>query len=386
MEFTIVKAKLPLFLKCQKELPPNSYQPYKQSYRVQMNWERLILFGSDAQIRHFDRLRQIYIQKLLKKHTRRFYKCTIDYIGSHSPKSDIDIELYCSSHLELVHHSILQDHSSKYPHISLNELYDINLYSTIYHYLNPQCTTTKKLLLSCYPKQTSNKRQRQWSFVRIVESLMELSPSSRKRILDSFPSSLQSLYKDTTTLLVDIRKKYKNHTQMDYMLYYIGLLKHRTEPPETIAEAFSMASWGEIETYRSIGAILHIVEEIPKLQPSLYYDSIYDNLGFIYDIMCRKTLCFKEQTIYHFVRSTKYMGRILNAMASIHSNINIQCLQSMANAINQKRKAMIPMDQLTSNVEELLNELNVKNFSQIDFLIQFTHFIQSHLPKDPFYS
>ena len=386
MEFTIVKAKLPLFLKCQQELPPNSYQPYKNSYKLQMTWERLMLFGSDAQIRHFDRLRQIYIQHLLKKHTRSFDKCTIQYIGSHSPKSDIDIELYCPNHLESIHQSIQQDHKSKYPHVSLNELYDINLYSTIYHYLDPMCTTTKKLLLSCYPKQTSTKRQRQWSFVRMVESLMELPSSSRKRILDSFPSSLQHLYNDAKELLGDVRKKYKNQTQLNYMIVYVGMLQRRMDSPESIAEAFSMASWGEIDTYRSIGAILHIVEEIPKLQPSLYYDSIYDNLGFIYDLMCRKSLCFKEQTTYHFVRATKYMGRILNALESIHKDPTMKPLQQLTKQINQKRKAMVPIQELTNDVKELLGLLHVSGFSQTDFLIQFTHFIQSHLPKDPFYS
>ena len=316
MEFTIVKAKLPLFLKCQQELPPNSYQPYKNSYKLQMTWERLMLFGSDAQIRHFDRLRQIYIQHLLKKHTRSFDKCTIQYIGSHSPKSDIDIELYCPNHLESIHQSIQQDHKSKYPHVSLNELYDINLYSTIYHYLDPMCTTT----------------------------------------------------------------------QLNYMIAYVGMLQRRMDSPESIAEAFSMASWGEIDTYRSIGAILHIVEEIPKLQPSLYYDSIYDNLGFIYDLMCRKSLCFKEQTTYHFVRATKYMGRILNALESIHKDPTMKPLQQLTKQINQKRKAMVPIQELTNDVKELLGLLHVSGFSQIDFLIQFTHFIQSHLPKDPFYS
>lgn len=33
-----------------------------------MNWEKLLLFGSNGQIKKFDKIRQVYVNNLISKH------------------------------------------------------------------------------------------------------------------------------------------------------------------------------------------------------------------------------------------------------------------------------------------------------------------------------
>lgn len=386
MEFKLTRGKEALFRQCQAGIPDSAFRTANGAIYVQMNWERLILFGSDAQIRRFDRFRQAYIQQLLKAHTLPEYECDTRIIGSKSPKSDVDINLYCETNLDAVYRAIHDDHARRYPGQSLSDLFDTNIYSTIYHYINPTCDTTHEILLACYPRRVSNVEQRRWSFVRIAESLGHLAPGQRQRVLDAFPPAYRALYNQSQRQLARARRAYKHHDYGYHVARYHDLLK-QTAPkaaPHDIADAFSVASWGEIDSYRSVGAILHIVEKLPSLPHSLLYDSIYDNIGFIYAILCVKTLCFKQQTLVHFVKVCKYINRITDAIRRmVEPDAVLIAIDQLSETINRKRKEMAAIADLEPHVDRLLGLLGVADHSRVDFLIKWTDFIVKAMPRDP---
>jgi hypothetical protein len=160
---------------------------------------------------------------------------------------------------------------------------------------------------------------------------------------------------------------------------------HPKATPEAIANAFSIASFIEIESYRSVGAYLHIVEKLSNLPKTVLYDSIYDNLGFIYQILLGDHLCLDEQTIVLFVKSCKYIERITSAMLYIVNKPSKPLLRihEQSNQINLKRKQMVSISLLEKEIESLFTKFNIHTLSKVDFLMALTHFIIETLPKDP---
>lgn len=236
--------------------------------------------------------------------------------------------------------------------------------------------------MSCYPSLQANYNQRMWSFMRIVETVDQIN-----NLLTFFPKNYKKLYISTLKLKKKSLQKYEKHDYTYFIKRYYTLLKQKiaNASPSKIANAYSLASFIEKDSYRSIGAILHIVEKVPNISIELLYDSIYDNLGFVYNILYTNSLCLQEQLIIKFIKICKYIYRITDAMILINSNISniVKQIHHISNDINEKRKQMIRPSLLEKDVMDLLALLNISELSKPIFITTFTKFIIDNIPKDP---
>ena len=363
-EFPVSKSKLGAFRQCvvDNHLDTKLFRVHKPSGNVfvKLRWELLVQFGTKTQLRQFDKMRTKYVNDLLHRHCMPFIDCQTKIIGSRSPKSNVDINMTCPKHMEQVLHGIFDEHQKNFPGVSLEELFDTNIYGSVFHFLDERCDADQlqDMTQTCYPRYEPGVRQRMWSFTRIVEMCESyLDRRERKLLLESWPSPYQRLYRVAKSKLMPRVKKATASLSDAEGAYIKAIDTYLTElgkpkpDPHRLSEAFSRSKILEHDTYRSIGAVLHIVEKPRFIRSSSLYDSVYDNLGGVCQCLLKRTLCGTHALDARLIKSAKYVERIHDAVLRIRGSrdaveSDFNELADLSAEINVKRKALVPVEQI----------------------------------------
>ncbi len=373
LEFELRASKRKLFNRC--GLAKEMYRVEGKRVFLLLRWDLLVMFGTNTQLVAWDKYRVKYVQDLLEKHCTPLLECKTRVIGSQSPKSDIDINMTCPKHIEDVLVAIKSDHDSRFKR-SMEDMFDFNVYASVFRYLKDKCEIDR--VAACYPRFKLGMRQRMWSFLRIVEYTNALVPSPlRKMVTARWPEVYRKLYTETKHLYDNLRRR-KLPSYGRAIRQFFNELNRKPQDPQRIAEAFSFSKFLERETYRSVGAVLHIVERHDSMPKSAYYDSIYDNLGFVFEIMLAPALCVQEDLFYaKVVKTAKYIERILDALKRVQTlDAKLLEVEGIAQKINQDRKALVKMEHIP--YPELLKALDAGH-NAIDYIAAVSGMLLSHL-------
>lgn len=382
-EFIIKKTKIKDFETCRAALDSKLYRVDDSGIiHVKLRWELLVLFGTRAQLTSYDKFRVEFVDGLLKEHCSPLLDCATEIIGSRSPKSNIDINMTCVDHMEQVLNGILMAHEKAFPGASMEEVFDVNIYGSVFHYLDSRCSIAGAT--TCYPRYEIGYKQRMWSFLRIVEYCEKLSKVERDTLMKSWPQPYKVLYARTKGLNNRIKRR-REKSYITAITKYLRELKKQHPDPHRIAEKFSMSKVFENDTYRSVGAVLHIVEDKKNMLASSLYDSAYDNMGFIFQVMLKKSLCGQGSIFVKHIKIAKYITRVYDAVSQINAgNVSstFKRLNDHAEKVNAMRKALTPLKDMKADVVAMLEAMNVSEADAITTLASFCKLVFAEVKKD----
>ena len=104
---------------------------------IRFHWQLVVIFATKPQLKAFHSLRKKYVRNLVAKHCDKALDCFAQYIGSDTPKSDVDIDIMCPT-VETVIADIYKEHKSHFKD-SLEEMFDTNLYGAVFRALRKEC-------------------------------------------------------------------------------------------------------------------------------------------------------------------------------------------------------------------------------------------------------
>jgi hypothetical protein len=368
-EFLVAGSKVNEFKRCLGHIDPKlvRFHPERGTYTLKLRWELLVQFGSREQLKRIDAQRVAYIHGLIDKHCKPLIDCHTTIVGSRSPKSNIDINMTCPQHMEEVLHAIFREHKNTFPDASMEEMFDTNIYGSVFQYLDDRrCKDIiSASIQKCYPRFDVGYRQHMWGFLRIVEMCEDyMSKGVRHALVSSWSPKYQKLYADTLALRETLKRR-RNTDYVKAVSMYLKELAKKHPDPHRISERFSASKTLEHDTYRSIGAVLHIVDHRKDLPVSSMYDSCYDNLGFVYQALLKTGLCGPGAIVYRVIKSAKYIERVVDAIQVIFKNapatlsLQIKQLEGIAVEINRMRKALAPMKDMLPLVHRLYAVLGI---------------------------
>lgn len=309
--------------------------------RIPFEWNYVRLFASKEQKIAFNRFRSEYISNVITKPCMVNSSCRIEIAGSPptsvASNADFNIE---GKEVHGVIKDIIDNHF-RYFTKPIDVIFDINIYGTI-------ATIFQKSFRNASSHSSQAvMRQHLWAFVRVSQHL----PLYLKQSILSEEDFLKHI--ECTKMIAklgrtpDIRK---------YLVLVQKYLDHSSMPPnqinfEILAEQFSSSKYYENESYRSVGATLNVVNGQSKLSRNYLIDSLYDNFGFIVEILYDKRKCMipiQERVM----KTCKYIARMCHIVESLDPKRNdVILLKSFAEYLNKKRKKMMT---LTSNDERKL--------------------------------
>lgn len=253
-------------------------------------------------------------------------------------------------------------------------MFDFNVYASVFRYLKDKCEIDR--VAACYPRYELGMRQRMWSFLRIVEFVSVLGPAKKKAVMAGWSQEHRRLYAETKHLYDQLRRR-KLPSYGRAIRRFFDELDKKPQDPHKLAEAFSFSKFLERETYRSVGAVLHIAERHGTMPKSAYYDSIYDNLGFVFEIMLAPALCVQDLFYAKVVKTAKYIERILDALKRVQAlDARLLEVESVAQKINQDRKALVKMEHMP--YPKLLKALDAGHNS-VGYVTALSGVLLSHL-------
>ena len=366
-----------------------NFNKNKTDYRVDdkgniflsLKWKLLMKYGTDSQKILWDKFRRKYLLGLLNKYCVE--DCYYYFIGSDSVYSDIDVSISSVNAVEVLA-KIYKEHSLIYKN-SLDKMFDINIYASVLYYLNKKCLGLKydNMPEDCFPKYEASYRQRCYSFVKIVMYMISQPTKDLVYFLESIPRSYQRLFNDALTMVKNTRYRYASDEE-NYLYLLKDYRKYLKKPVVKKADInklmnkYSKFKFLEQETYESVGAVLHIVykKDIPRL---MYYDSIYDNLGFIFEVVLGGG---KE---FNILKISKYIERVIDAVQLMTENPKILFrLRSVVHILNKYRKMVNKPENIGEYISELYDIIGYKRGknTKIIFLTVLTAFIILNIPKD----
>lgn len=317
--------------------------------RVPFTWDNILSFASKPQARRFNDFRKKYVRSIVDDYCRA-NGCVPIGVGTTdpSPSSDIDFDMYSSGNREI--NEIIRDihafHESRFAR-SLDEVFDVNLYGTISDvFVDAQCAFGACERL---PKP-SIEAQHAWAFARAAEAISANAPETAAAMLSERDRSLYET-------CLRRRERRSNDRYLSLLGEFLKLSKRRTSVAK-LAEAFSEAKYHENETYRSVGATLHIVRKQPKLDPSMWIDSVYDNFGFFAETVFASVACAKREKA-RVSRACKYLARICDARMNLpNAAPSISRMREICARIDADRKRMKTPSAL--DLRALRTELGLK--------------------------
>ena len=372
---------------------------------IRMSFRNLSLFGSDDQKTKFHAYRKKYIDNLIASLCIQDNNCNFEVIGSDSPVSDRDIFVFeimgfkkngedVNGHIGEVINRIKDEHY-KYHNLSLEEMFDCNLYMTNFFgytddiYKAPQGYSLYKNKYTgkylCVPNlQKYDLKQRKYSVRRLVTSFLCVNVSKQKDITQTKDlikskfmkySNLLDYCNDklfsTENLCIDTKRFRKN---------LCDTVRRRTVNVSTChterANKVSELSATEKDAYHTFGAaLLHVVDTsqysvdiLSKLDIGisipLYIDAILDNLGFVAASLLEDDAC--KSVLYTEIKATKYINRICDSFIAL-KNLNPKTLDEYeadmlhkvsneSHSINSYRKLMYHEDSV-----EMTRSMNIMN-------------------------
>jgi hypothetical protein len=306
------------------------------------------MFASQRQKIEFNAFRRRYIRSILTRFCKA-HGCTPTPVGSPptSAMSNADFNL-TSTHggnrvVSLIR-SVHRLHGKTFVQ-PLDVVFDVNVYGTNADAISARIGPGKDI-----PGRAAQKSQRAWALMRAASFLTaaesaRLSPEDRDAI---HLCSLKNIDED-------------GDYASDLSLYFVELARAGGSLGR-LAEAFSRSKYHERETYRSVGAVLHIVNKRRDISPSMAVDSAFDNFGFVLEVMRGSHRCVPWP--YRVARASKYVARMCDAMAiaaTPHDRLHGLC-----EALNAKRKRM-DRSISVSDVRPVMEALGVSPTAWTDF-------------------
>jgi hypothetical protein len=223
--------------------------------------------------------------------------------------------------------------------------------------------------LQCLSSVISPQRQRYWASMRLYSYIIENNVN------------IPSFFKDFSKMLQVFSLKTfvesKNPKQYFYHVkkYFEYSVKEKGNL-EVLFERFSKSKMYERETYRSVGAFLHIVMKNSSLHQTFYQDSLLDNFGFCLENMGNKKSKWTQE---QRERTCKYINRMCNASLLIERFKRIEELEELTGKINHNRKIMRSNDALLRKLYAFLNYKNTESKAKfIQCLFEeFKHYLSN---------
>jgi hypothetical protein len=351
-----------------------------EGVKVEFSWEFIRAFGTDEQKRAFNNFRRRYVNHLMSMYCKssdiqnstRTNACTYKVIGTPaiSSESDMDFDLSGVGDLGAVLKRINKEHH-QYFALELDELFDTNLYGSVFVY-------DEKLHNTLTP--TFIETQNVWSWIRTIELLQNyIEPSLLHefytRLLDTHKNiyflgrnklqelslgnvSSNSMVKRNKSLpdgnapcnsnsfiqrafssdsgqypKINRAKQYRRCLS-DYLL--------SNKMFEEKVESFSLAKYYENETYRSLGAVLHIVNKLVDIDENYFVHSVYDQYGFVVENVLEEKI--KGSSVNVTVpKASKYISRICDAIEKLNDKSTTELIQNK---------------ELFTAIKDISNELN----------------------------
>lgn len=374
--FPIKKEKLKVFEECKDNIEEFIHVERDLVY-IRFNWNLITLFATKKQLLKYHKERKLYIHALIARHCTVDKECYIKYVGSDTPKSDIDININCPNVQEVVA-GIMDEHYANYSD-SLEDMFDTNIYGSMIRHFGENCSQVKTLQTACHPDYYPLYSQRIWSFLRVVE-VMNAQQESKAKFFKSLPAAYKKLYDKCSTKLAELPKK-NSKVYSKYLAQYVQAIHQTTLDYKVISETFSMCKYLETDAYYSIGAVLHIVEHKKNITPAVIYDSIYDNLGFALEILYKNGICHVIIAQLKIMKMCKYLARICHAYKLLGGS-DLDDLYKLSEKLNQLRKKHSFNKKSLAKVEDLLARLQIKSTDINDVAIGLVSFILKAIPKD----
>lgn len=380
--FPLDKDKLKDFELCRPNLD-KYVRIFNNRIYIRFQWNLLVLFGSKSQLVAFDKIRKEYVGNLIRKHCKKAIECFSKFVGSDTPKSDIDVNFLCPN-VEKVIHNILEDHAKTFKD-PLDLLFDTNLYGSVFRYFDKNCAHTSTIADICYPKHSSNYKQRVWSFLRIAQTLQNESVSTMNNVVAVMNPAYKRLFSRATTLLTKMEeKKNRQYWYKVYLAAYMKTLREKKRQPQKISEAYSLCKFFENDAYYTVGAVLHIVEKKESLDKNSLYDSIYDNLGFAIETMFSYGICHSLLNLMKISKMCKYLARICDAHMKLTNTLELDDIYKLSEKINTMRKKSNVVNlKLQYNVNRLFKMMMIQSDDVEDIVIGVVRFVLNKLPSDP---
>lgn len=343
--------------------------------------------------------------------------CSYKVIGTPaiSVESDMDFDIIGKNNnidIGMILENISNEHH-KYFALELDELFDTNLYGSVFVF-NPDSHNN--------PSHSFIEQQNIWSWIRAVEILNNkkyvptlLLQEFKRHLLSShqtlfdktvqkykelnpnsfvFNSSSNSKFSAPEFYKVDTmteKKKFTFKQSSDFYKipntpvqrsqswecpidannktenYRLNLSNYfandYTRHFEDKTECFSLAKYYENETYRSLGAVLHIVNRLVDINKQYFVHSVYDQYGFVVENIMEEKL--KGSNLINTIPKTaKYINRICDAIQKlgiqnrIPSFTNIKQLSEQLNNVrrtNNKTEELRLTKELQTYFPSMLN-------------------------------
>ena len=370
--FPVKKTKLKVFEECKDNIEEYIYKHDTQIY-IRFNWNLVTLFATQKQLLKYHNVRKEYINALIDKHCTKDKQCFVKYIGSDTPKSDIDINLNCPTVQQVVE-DIMNEHYDNYKD-SLEDMFDTNIYGSMIRHFGEDCSEVKTLQTVCHPDYYPLYSQRIWSFLRVAETINK--QDTKNKFVKSLSAPYKRLYEKCSNLQLP-KKHSRAYTK--YLALYVQAIHDRNPDYQVISERFSMCKYLETDAYYSIGAVLHIVEHKKNITPAVIYDSIYDNLGFALEILYKNGICHVVIIQLKIMKMCKYLARICDAYRLLTRRDDLDDLYKLSEKLNQMRKKHRFDKKAVAGVQDLLARLNIKNIDNV--AIGLVSFVLKTIPKD----
>jgi hypothetical protein len=292
--------------------PPHVYVIIDNKMMIELTWENIKKYGTLQQISHLDTFRKKYVKYLFSTYCNSGSLCKYQRIGKTTPLSNVDINLekFYSKHAIFKYdiHEIIRNiitHHHKYFKNDLETLFDVNIYGAVLKLFD------KKSKSFYIPEYVTNHEQRCWACLRLVKIGIEYN------ILDKIEESFKTecyktLIQDTRNKLAKLKSRYdsKNRTNM-YMKFlkkYYTLVENDS-PVKSVIKMFSLCKYFESDAYNSAGAYLHIVMKRKKLSDGILTDSVFDNIGFLFESFMK----YNDEK-KRLDKCAKYMLRVFDAL------------------------------------------------------------------------
>ena len=161
------------------------------------------------------------------------------------------------------------------------------------------------------------------------------------------------------------------------------VLQKNKPSPSQVSEKFSLCKFYETDAYYSVGAVLHIVENLKDIPTSLLYDSIYDNMGFAIKMLFAYDICHGIMFSMKIMKMCKYISRICSAYRRLTNKRDLIWLEQLSIELNDMRKKNIIGDVVLKKISLLLTKMNIPTTNEEDIAVYFISFLLARIPKDP---
>lgn len=311
---------------------------------VPFNWENVLQLGNKKQQAAFNKFRNEYVHELVIGYCEK-NGCNPVPVGSAaiSARSDIDFNMYSENKdVDYVIMQINKIHRKRFLD-SMEELFDVNIYGTVVDIFDELlCGVGKCISL----KKDAVQKQHVWAFLRAAEYIRDYANGF------VFSEKHQEIYNECLTLSKKLSGKKQLHSiYLKNIKIYLSSVKTEKDPAK-LAQIYGKTKYYERETYRSVGATLHIVMKKKGLPVSLLQDSVYDNFGFAAEVLLTKSICTRYRKDTKVYKTCKYIARICDALENMKKDFDgLQELKNFCESMNIRRKRMLPF--LSSDFKKL---------------------------------